>query len=219
VPDWAWEDRLRADGHRVIAGVDEVGRGPWAGPIVAAAVVLPPGFSLPGLDDSKRLSPARREALCAALERVPGIRIHRVAIEAADIDREGLGPANRRAMAEALRGLGPGVDAALVDGHGFRSFPVPHLGLVGGDALSLSVAAASVVAKVWRDRIMDGHAVTFPQYGFEKHKGYGTRYHQEQLALHGPCPIHRRSFRPVAAFALPPHPDRPGRTDRPNGQG
>jgi ribonuclease HII len=202
VPNLAWENKLRARGHTVVAGIDEVGRGPWAGPLVAAAVILPARFRLTGLDDSKKLTATDRERLSELLIHHPSVQFHLAVVSAEELDTIGLQKANHAAMERAFLGLPVRPDAALIDGRPLKSFPVPHEGIVDGDGLSLSIAAASVIAKVHRDRLMIEAAEIFPQYGFEKHKGYGTRFHQEQLRLHGPCPLHRRSFRPVAAIAL-----------------
>jgi len=202
VPNLTWENRLRAQGHHSVVGIDEVGRGPWAGPLVAAAVVLPPKFRLPGLDDSKKLSSAERERLFERLVNNPAIQFHLSLVPPAEIDVVGLQEANHTAMRRALAGLSDSPTIALIDGRRVRDFPIPHEALVKGDSLSLSIAAASVIAKVHRDRLMTESAEIFPEYGFEKHKGYGTRFHLEQLRRYGPCPLHRRSFRPVAEIAL-----------------
>jgi len=209
VPSLVWENRLRARGHECIAGIDEVGRGPWAGPLVAAAVVLPPRFRLRGLDDSKKLSPDERERLFDRLVNHPSVVFHWAAVPAEEIDGLGLQHANHAAMRRAFEGLSVKASIALIDGRPLPNFPVPHEAIVEGDSISLSIAAASVIAKVHRDRLMTEFAAIFPEYGFEKHKGYGTRFHSQQLRQHGPCPIHRRSFRPVAEIALSFVADRP----------
>ncbi|MBU6303253.1 MAG: ribonuclease HII [Verrucomicrobia bacterium] len=202
MPSLVWENRLRVRGHENIAGIDEAGRGPWAGPLVAAAVILPPRFRLSGLDDSKKLTADQRERIFDRLVHHPAVRFHWVAIEASEIDRMGLQRANHDAMRLAFAGLPETAGAALIDGRPVPDFPVPQEAIVEGDSISLSIAAASVIAKVHRDRLMNGASTIFPEYGFEKHKGYGTRFHLQQLRQHGPCPIHRRSFRPVAEVAL-----------------
>jgi ribonuclease HII len=179
-----------------LAGVDEVGRGPLAGPVVAAAVMLPEGAALPGLADSKRLAPARRAALAAeiALTAATGIGVASVAeIDAGDILR-----AAERAMARALAALGAGAAACLVDGN--RTPPglaLPARAVVGGDGLVAEIAAASIVAKVTRDRMMGELAARHPGYGWERNMGYGTAEHRAALRALGPTPEHRRSFRPV----------------------
>ncbi len=190
----AFERRLWARGCRWVAGVDEAGRGPLAGPLVAAAVVLPRDACIPGLNDSKRLTEARREAL------VPLIREQAVAwrvavVDAAEIDRLNIARAAFRAMAEAVAGLAVRPDFVLVDGFPVPGLDRPQQGVVGGDGLSNSIAAASVLAKVHRDRLMAEYAERYPGYGFEAHKGYPTAEHREALRRLGPSPIHRRSFR------------------------
>jgi len=182
-------------GSRHIAGVDEAGRGPLAGPIVAAAVIL--GEPVPGVDDSKRLSERRREELYDVLCSGPhaiGVEI----IESVTIDSEGIQTANYMAMAGALGHLEPAADFALVDGFTIQGCMTPQLRIVKGDRRSQSIAAASIVAKVTRDRIMRVLDVEFPDYGFARHKGYGTREHLLAIERHGPCRIHRRSFAPIA---------------------
>lgn len=198
-----WEQR-----HYRVAGVDEAGRGPLAGPVVAAAVIISPRFALAekdgllrGLTDSKKLSPSRRESFYALLDGCPDIEIGTGSADVSEVDRLNILNATHAAMARAVADLGPPPDVILVDGH-----PVPALGdgakaIIGGDARSLSIAAASVVAKVVRDALMRALAETYPQYGFEKHKGYGTAAHMQALLEHGPSPIHRLSFRPVREAA------------------
>ncbi len=197
--DWyAYEREARDHGFRAIAGVDEVGRGPLAGPVVAAAVMLPPaGVPIP-VADSKALSARRREALAEALRRHPGVRIGVAEVSAARIDQAGIVPATVEAMARALEALGVPVDLVLVDGLPLPGFPMPARFLVRGDALCASIAAASIIAKVHRDALMVRLDSEYPGYGFARHKGYGTRQHGEALARLGPTPQHRRSFAPLA---------------------
>jgi len=207
----AHERACWAAGCRRLAGVDEAGRGPWAGPVVAAAVVLAPDFAeaecdglLRGLTDSKQLSPARREhffeLLCARPE--VGVGVGRA--EVAEIDALNILRATHLAMARALGQLDPPAEFALVDGLPVPGLPCPAQALIRGDARSLSIAAASVVAKVTRDRWMVDLDRAFPAYGFARHKGYGTAAHRRALQACGPCPLHRRSFRPVrAVLGLP----------------
>jgi len=198
------ERALWAAGKRRIAGVDEAGRGPLAGPVVAAAVILPAAWIEAGipsgwdhLNDSKQLTEAQREAFHALILAEPSIH-HAVAIvEAAVIDQINILRATHRAMAEALAKLTPRPDHILVDGHPVKSLSQPQTALVKGDSLSYSIAAASVLAKVTRDRLMREHDRAWPAYGFAGHKGYGTRQHLEAIARHGPCEIHRRSFAPI----------------------
>ena len=197
------EDELRAAGHRRVCGIDEAGRGPLAGPVAVAAVVLPDGFRLAGLDDSKKLTARKRDQLFAALTTAAGIDWACVLVEADEIDRRNILAATHEGMRRAVAALRTRADVALIDGLPVRMFPVPQRALVGGDGLSLSIAAASVIAKVTRDRIMGEWDARYPQYGFAKHKGYGTKDHLADLHRHGPCPCHRRSFSPVAQAALP----------------
>lgn len=180
----------------MVCGVDEAGRGPWAGPVVAAAVILDPSSVPHGLNDSKKLSAGQREALFDTI-----LKSSRVGIgiaEAEQIDRDNILAATLWAMADAVSRLGD-VSIALVDGNRLPTLKCQVTTIVGGDARSLSIAAASIVAKVTRDRIMQAHDTTLPQYGFARHKGYGTALHAAALELHGPSPIHRMSFKPVAA--------------------
>ncbi len=186
-----------------MAGIDEVGRGPLAGPVMVAAVILPARYRLPGLDDSKALTAKVRERLYRALTTDRRVTFALGYASAAEIDRINILEATHRAMARALAALPVGADHALVDGRPVQALAVPQTALVGGDALSASIAAASVIAKVVRDRLMDGWHRRFPQYAFDRHKGYGTKEHLERLAQHGPCPIHRRSFAPVALAHTP----------------
>jgi len=183
------------------AGVDEAGRGPVAGPVVAAAVVLPAGFDPRGIDDSKRLTERRREA---AFERIVAESYDwSVAIvEAEEIDRINILQATHEAMRRAVAALSPAPFRVRVDG-----LPVPRLhehaiAVVGGDAIHIEIAAASIIAKVVRDRLMHEHDRTWPEYGFAVHKGYLTPDHRAAIELHGPCPIHRRSFAPINQFRL-----------------
>ena len=177
-----------------VAGVDEAGRGPLAGPVVAAAVVFPPDAWIDGVNDSKKLTPARRSELYdRILERAVGVGVGVVGHEV--IDRINILQASHRAMEEAVAELKPPPEYLLVDGRGLHEFSVPFLAIVDGDARSFSIAAASIMAKVTRDRLMEKFDTEFPQYGFAHHKGYGTRQHYEALQRFGPCEIHRRSFR------------------------
>jgi len=192
----AWEETLRALGYRCIAGVDEAGRGALAGPVVAAAVVLPDGFPSEGIDDSKRLTAAQREA---AYDRImAGASAVGVGVaQQGEIDRINILEATKQAMRHAASTLQPSPDFLLIDAVVFPC-PWPVWGLIKGDRRVLPIAAASIIAKVTRDRLMtqyDGH---YPVYGFAVHKGYGTPEHLAQLRRFGACAIHRRSFQPVA---------------------
>jgi len=197
-PTWGYERRAREAGYQRIAGVDEVGRGPIAGPVVAAAVILPFECSLEGLNDSKMLAPRKRERLFDVISSVAlGIGVGIVDVET--IDRINILEAARQAMRQAIASMpDASPDFALVDGYPVPDFPCPHEGLVKGDRRSVSVAAASVIAKVTRDRLMDQLDGQYPGYGFARHKGYCTTEHLKHLERLGPSPLHRKSFAPVA---------------------
>ncbi|MFN4142171.1 ribonuclease HII [Aestuariivirga sp.] len=196
-PDFTIELDAMRRGTRTVCGIDEAGRGPWAGPVVAAAVVLDPDRIPGGLDDSKKLTEAEREALFEPI--MASARVGIGIAEVERIDRDNILAATLWAMAQALKQI-DGVALALVDGNRAPDLPCRVETIIEGDGKSLSIAAASIIAKVTRDRIMVGHDVTWPQYGFARHKGYGTALHQEALMRHGPSPLHRKSFAPVAAF-------------------
>lgn len=197
------ERELRASGYTVVAGLDEVGRGPLAGPVCAAAAVLPDDFDHAVLNDSKKLNGRQRERIYAELTQNPGVRWCCAMVEVEEIDRINILQATWMAMRRAVDGLPVRADAALIDGRPVKNFPIHHRALVGGDGLSFSIAAASVIAKVTRDRLMRELALQHPEYGFDDHKGYGTPRHLEALRRHGPCPVHRRSFAPVAQQTFP----------------
>lgn len=204
---WRHERAARATGHRLIAGLDEVGRGPLAGPVVAACVVLPEGFALDGINDSKKLSERQRERAEARI-RADAVALGLGIVEPETVDRINILQATRQAMREAFLLLDPLPDCVLIDGLPIPAFPCAHQqALVGGDGLCASIAAASIVAKVARDRMMRAYDLVYPEYGFAGHKGYGAAKHLEALRAHGPCPIHRRSFAPVAACFGRPSPD------------
>ena len=196
------ENTLRAAGFRVVAGIDEAGRGPLAGPVCVAAVVLPDDFTHAVLNDSKQLSEVKRERLYEEITGDARIRWHCVSIEPDEIDRINILQATWEGMRRAALGLQPVPDAALIDGKPVKRFPLHQVALVKGDSLSYSIAAASIIAKVTRDRLMVAMARQHPEYGFEIHKGYPTPAHLAALKQHGPCPHHRRSFRPVAQLEL-----------------
>ena len=196
------EHRLSALGSGPIAGIDEAGRGPLAGPVVVGAVILPPNFVLSGLNDSKKLTAKARERLYAEITNNPDIRWTSIAISPQEIDRLNILGATHSGMRAVVEQFLPRPAHALIDGLPVPCFPCPQTALVGGDGVSLSIAAASIIAKVERDRIMLECDGLYPEYGFAKHKGYPTREHFAKLRAHGPCPIHRRSFAPVPQAEL-----------------
>jgi ribonuclease HII len=199
-----FESTLWQAGLQRVVGVDEAGRGPLAGPVVAAAVVLPADWlasglpaELQGLNDSKQLTESRREDFFAVLTRLPEIQFAIAAVTAATIDQINILQATHRAMNEALAQLSPPPEHALVDGTRVKTLRFPQTPIVKGDARSYSIAAASVLAKVTRDRQAAEWDQQWPEYGFAEHKGYGTPKHLEAIRQYGPCPIHRRSFAPL----------------------
>jgi len=198
------EQALWAAGRQAVAGIDEAGRGAWAGPVTAAAVILDPagGSSarlLGRVDDSKRLAPRMREHLLAEIK-LCALAIGIGSATEAEVDAWGIVPATRAAMTRAILGLSVPPDFLLLDYLTLPELPQPQIGLPHGDALSLSIAAASIVAKVTRDRWMAEQDAVYPGYGFARHKGYGTAEHRFALARLGPCRLHRRTFRPLSAF-------------------
>lgn len=200
---WHYERQARAAGHTRIAGLDEVGRGPLAGPVVAACVVLPEGFILDGIKDSKKLSERQRERAEVRI-RAEAVAIGLGLVEPDTIDRINILQATCQAMREAFLSLPEPPGCVLIDGLPVPAFPCAHQqAIIGGDGLCASIAAASIVAKVARDRMMRAYHIVYPEYGFDGHKGYGAAKHLDALRAHGPCPIHRRSFAPVAASLRP----------------
>ncbi len=187
---------MRALRQRWVAGVDEAGRGPLAGPVCVAAVILPDEFDLPWLDDSKRLSAAKRETLVPLIEdQARAFAVEFVAVEV--IDRLNILQATLLGMQRAVDRLDPFPAKALIDGNRAPALSCESETIVGGDRLVASISAASVLAKVYRDRAMLALHRQYPQYGFDRHKGYPSAYHLERLNALGPCPIHRKSFAPV----------------------
>lgn len=185
-------------GTLLVAGVDEAGRGPLAGPVVVAAVILPARFHLPGLDDSKRLGPRQRERLDQAIrEQAVGWSLEIVAVS--EIDRLNILQATLLGMQRAVEALRPAPELAQVDGNRAPLLPCRSETVVGGDGLLACISAASILAKVCRDRVMLDYHRQYPGYGFDRHKGYPTAHHRHCLNELGPCPIHRRSFAPVRA--------------------
>ena len=196
---WELEKQLHREGLQLICGVDEAGRGPLAGPVCAAAVILPQGFLPDGLNDSKKLSEKKREIL------FPQIQEGAVSFSVAfgtveEIECENILQATFLAMNRAIAGLNPQPEFALIDGNRNREIRIPSRCVVGGDGKVASIAAASILAKVTRDHLMLRLAEEYPQYGFEKHKGYGTKAHYDALKKYGPCPAHRISFLKSAGF-------------------
>jgi ribonuclease HII len=185
----------------LIAGVDEAGRGPLAGPVVAAAVILPNYYDLKGLDDSKKLTPKKRSQLFVEIQhQATAIGVGVVA--AAEIDKTNILQATQQAMKMALGRLKPRPDQAVIDGHALPTQIIPNKGVIKGDQTIDVIKAASIIAKVTRDNMMEQYDIIFPAYGFRKHKGYGTREHMDKLRLNKACVIHRKSFKPVAS-AMP----------------
>jgi ribonuclease HII len=200
-PTEEFERAARLCGFRRIAGIDEAGRGPLAGPVVAAAVVLPIRCRLSGIDDSKQLSEGERARLYAAiLEHAVGMGIG--SADVGEIDRFNILEATRLAMRRAIDQLAPPPDYLLIDAVTLPGIGIPERPIIKGDSLSFSIAAASIIAKVTRDSLMAEYHDMFPEYDFLSHKGYGTREHLQRLAHHGPCSIHRRTFRPVQEAIL-----------------
>jgi len=188
------EDEVRAQGFSLIAGVDEAGRGPLAGPVVAAACLLPEGYVLRGVDDSKKLSPDERYALYQELILQSGVYFGLGIVEAAEIDRLNIHNATLVAMERAVSRLDKRPDYLLVDGKFVPDGEIPAASVVQGDHRVQSIAAASILAKVARDHIMLGYDNLYPDYGFKNHKGYGTKEHREAIERVGVCPIHRATF-------------------------
>lgn len=190
---WEIEDGCLLEGYQVICGVDEAGRGPLAGPVCAAAVILPRHIEIPGLNDSKKLSDKRRREIFPIIkEQALAYGIGFASHE--EIDEINILQATYLAMERALAQLKLSPELALIDGNRAKDFGIPVRTVVKGDSLSANIAAASVLAKVTRDDWMLEQAELYPEYGFEVHKGYGTKAHYEALSAHGPCPIHRKSF-------------------------
>ena len=205
LPGLTYEKRLWGAGYRHVAGLDEAGRGSWAGPVVAAAVILPPNQPelaqyLSGVRDSKMLTATRREMLLEVIEQ-HALAWGVGAVPPREIDARGIVPATREAMSLALEALSPPADYLLIDYLSLPDQPLPQVSLPKGDARILSIAAASIVAKVSRDRMMVDLDARYPGYGFGQHKGYGTPQHQAALARFGPSAVHRFSFAPLQRLA------------------
>ena len=196
---YVYERAAAAAGHTLVAGVDEAGRGPLAGPVAVAAVILPQEAHLPRINDSKKLSAAMREELFTQIVAI-AISYHVALIDAEIIDRMNILQATRMGMYEAIAALTPAPDEVLIDAVQLPKLSMPSQSIIKGDAKSASIAAASILAKVTRDRLMDEYDFTYPNYGFAKHKGYGTREHVEAIRTYGVCPLHRKSFEPIRSI-------------------
>ena len=196
---YVYEHEAWARGHEIVAGVDEAGRGPLAGPVSVAAVILPHDLCLPKLNDSKKLSAKVREELFDEIQE-KAIAVGTALIDAQTIDRVNIYQATINGMYEAIFSLQPEPQEVLIDAVPLENLPMASQSIIKGDAKSASIAAASIIAKVTRDRLMDEYDKIYPEYGFAQHKGYGTAQHIEALKKYGPCPIHRRSFEPVRSL-------------------
>lgn len=193
MPDYSFELAACDAGYRHVCGIDEAGRGPLSGPVVAAACVLEPGTEIPGLNDSKKLTPKKRDLLYdLVIERATDFAVGFATPE--EVDSINILNATMLAMRRAIAALKVSADYALVDGNCIRDYPIPARAIIKGDSLSMSVAAASILAKVTRDRLCLEDDRQYPMYGFAKHKGYGTAEHIAALRTYGPCPIHRKTF-------------------------
>ena len=201
---YEYEQSIRSNGFQQIVGVDEVGRGPLAGPVVAAAVSIPENCHIAGLNDSKKLSPEKRNRIYSELTNTAGIQIGVSEITCTIIDQINILKATHLAMRSALLKIDSEFDLVLVDGLPVPNLPSPSQNIIKGDSKCASIAAASIIAKVHRDKIMVEYDKEFPVYGFRKHKGYGTKAHLISLSAHGPCPIHRMSFAPISRIINPP---------------
>lgn len=192
-----FEEQARREGYRLIAGVDEVGRGCLAGPVVAAACILDPEKPVPkGLNDSKKLTEKRRNEIAAEL-RECAVAFAIGSVEAQEIDAINILEATKKAMMLAIAELKPSAEYLLIDALQLRAVPLPQKPLIKGDSISYSIAAASVIAKTYRDELMTAYHREFPQYGFAGHKGYGAASHFAAIREYGPCPLHRKTFRGV----------------------
>ncbi len=193
MPDYSIENQIRNQGYKNVCGVDEAGRGPLCGPVVVAACILPDGLVIDGLNDSKKLTEKKREALFDIIcENAIAFCIAEATVE--EIDEMNILEADLLAMRRAIDGLQIKADFALIDGNISRDFQIPAQAIVKGDSKCMSIAAASILAKVTRDRMCIDLDARYPEYGIAKHKGYGTKAHMEALRLYGPSPIHRKKF-------------------------
>lgn len=192
-----YEQEARSQGFKIIAGIDEAGRGPLAGPVVAAACIIPEGAFFRHINDSKQLTAEERNSLFGEITQTSGVSFGIGVICEKEIDRVNIYQATIFAMMQAVEALGVCPDYLLVDGLKLPHPSIPSLKIIQGDTLSQSIAAASIIAKVTRDRLMVEYDATWPEYGFKSHKGYATPEHLEAIKRHGPCPIHRLTFEPL----------------------
>lgn len=196
---YSYEEELYDSGNKIICGCDEVGRGPLAGPLVVAAVILPQNLRIKGINDSKKLSAKTREAIYEIVMK-DAIAVNVVFIFETEIDELNIYQATKKGMLEAINGLSVKPDHALIDAMPLSELSISHTSIIHGDALSASIAAASIVAKVTRDAYMEKMNLVYPNYGFKNHKGYCTKEHVLALEKFGPCPIHRKTFAPVSKY-------------------
>ena len=196
---YEFEEKLYDEGYHLICGVDEAGRGPLAGPVVVASCILPPFLRIDGINDSKQISAKKRAELFKIIIK-NAIDYKIVFISEKDIDELNIYQATKKGMLEAIHGLKTQPDYVLIDARPLGELKIPHNSIIHGDARCASVAAASILAKVTRDEYMEKMDVKYPNYGFKKHKGYGTKAHMEALEKYGPCEIHRKTYAPVSKF-------------------
>lgn len=196
---YEYEEALYDQGNQLICGVDEAGRGPLAGPVVVAACILPPFLRIEGINDSKQLTAKKREELFKIIVK-NAVAYQIVFVSEADVDLLNIYQATKKGMLEAIRGLEVTPDHVLIDAMPLGELKIPHTSIIHGDARCASVAAASILAKVTRDEFMEKMDVKYPNYGFKKNKGYGTKAHMEALEKYGPCPIHRKTYAPVSKY-------------------
>lgn len=196
---YEFEEKLYDEGYHMICGVDEAGRGPLAGPVVVASCILPPFLRIDGINDSKQLSSKKRSELFKIIVK-NAIDYNIVFIDEKDVDDLNIYQATKKGMLQAIHGLKNKPDYALIDAMPLGELEIPHNSIIHGDARCASVAAASILAKVTRDEYMEKMDVKYPNYGFKKHKGYGTKAHIEALEKYGPCEIHRKTYAPVSKF-------------------
>ncbi len=196
---YEYEEALYDQGNQLICGVDEAGRGPLAGPVVVAACILPPFLRIEGINDSKQLTAKKREELFKIIVK-NAVAYQIVFVSEADVDLLNIYQATKKGMLEVIRGLEVTPDHVLIDAMPLGELKIPHTSIIHGDARCASVAAASILAKVTRDEFMEKMDVKYPNYGFKKNKGYGTKAHMEALEKYGPCPIHRKTYAPVSKY-------------------